>query len=103
MHDLAGEQIGDGRQADMRMRPHVETKAGAELGRTHVIEKNERPDHAPLRRGQGTSHGKAADVVRSRYDHLFDRVAGGRVAGEGSLAGKKLIGSVSGSVSGRGR
>ncbi len=29
MHDLAVEQIGDGGEADMRMRPHVDAVAGA--------------------------------------------------------------------------
>ena len=47
MHDLAVEQEGDGGEADMGMRPHVDALAGAELRRPEVIEEDERPDHAP--------------------------------------------------------
>ena len=52
MHDLAFEQVGDRREADVRMRPHVDAAARRKHGRAHVIEKHERPDHAALGRGQ---------------------------------------------------
>src|SRR5262249_56024546 len=40
MHDLAVEQEGDGGEADMGMRPHVDALAGAKLRRSEVIEKD---------------------------------------------------------------
>ena len=51
--DLALEQIGDGGEADVRMRPHVDAArdAGREVHRPHVVEEHERADHAPLRAG----------------------------------------------------
>ena len=52
MHDLALEQIGHRRQRDVRMRPHVDAVPRREVGRPHVIEEDERPDHAPLDGGR---------------------------------------------------
>jgi hypothetical protein len=60
--DLAFEEIGDGGEVDMRMRPHVHPLARREHGRPHVIEEHERPDHSPPRARQDAAHGKAADV-----------------------------------------
>ena len=96
MHDLAGEQIGDGREPDMRMRPHVDALAGAEFRRAHVVEEDERPDHAALRRGQRAADREAAEVAGARDDHALDRVARVRVARAGSLPGKKLMGQAPG-------
>src|SRR4051812_24027498 len=45
VHDLAGDQIGEGRKADMRVRTRVETFAGAEGGGTEAIEEDEWADH----------------------------------------------------------
>ena len=70
--DRAVEQIRDRREADMRMRAHVEPVSGEELARAHLVEEDERSDHLPLARGQRTAHLEAADVVRARHDHLAD-------------------------------
>ena len=42
MHDLAVEQIGDGGEPDMRMRPHVDAVAGLEHRRAEMVEEDER-------------------------------------------------------------
>ena len=90
VHDLAVEQVGDGGKADVRMRPHVESAAGAEFGRAEMIEEHERPDHARLRRGQRAPHGEAvAQVGGARHHHLLDRFALERVARGGVLAGEE--------------
>src|ERR1700743_3178356 len=51
VHDLAVEQIGDRGEAYMGMRSHVHRPwyAPRKLHRSHMIEKNKRPDHPPLR------------------------------------------------------
>ena len=74
MHDLAVEQIGDGRQPDVRMRPHVDRARNArrEIDRTHVIEEDERPDHAPLRERQHASDLEAAEVAAPLFDDELD-------------------------------
>src|SRR5262245_30642327 len=46
MHDLAVEQVGDRGETDVWMRPHIDAVAGAELGRTEMVEEDERPHHA---------------------------------------------------------
>ena len=90
MHDLAIEQIGDGREPDMRMRPHVESRAGAEFSRSEMIEEDERPDHARARRRQGAAHREAvAEVDRARHDHIGERLAAIFVARDRVLAGKE--------------
>ncbi len=51
VHDLALEQIGNRRDADVRMRPHGDALAGRKGRRAHVIEEHEWPNHAALARG----------------------------------------------------
>ena len=93
MHDLAVEQIGDGGKPDMRMRPHVEPVAGAELGRPEMIEENERPDHARARRRQCAAHREAvAEIDGARHHHMGDGRAGVSVAGLRILAGEETHG-----------
>ena len=90
MHDLAVEQVGDGGEPDMRMRPHVEAVAGLEHGRAEMIEEHERADHARLRRRQRAAHREAvAEIGGARHDHGLDRVALEFVAGGGVLAGEE--------------
>ena len=48
MEDRTIEQIGDGGQADMRMRGHINTVAGLEFYRSHVIKKHKRTDRTYL-------------------------------------------------------
>ena len=81
VHDLAVEQIGHGGEPDVRMRAHVDAGADEELRRTHLIEKDKRPDHLPPRRRQGAAHGEAAEVASARHDHLLDGLAGAHIAG----------------------
>src|SRR5579885_1525261 len=90
VHDLAVEQVADGGEPDMRMRPHVEALAAAEFGRPEMVEEDERPDHARARGRQGAADGEAvAEVGGTRHDDVRQRVAGIGVARRGVLAGEK--------------
>ena len=80
VHDLAVEQVGDGGEADVRMRAHVDAGADEKLGRPHLVEEDEGADHLPPRRRQRTAHGKAAEIAGARHDDLLDGVAGAMVA-----------------------
>src|SRR6476661_8600466 len=62
------EQIGDGRQADMRMRPHVDTAACRKLRRSHVVEKNERTDHSVWMAWQQSPDFESPKVLRVRLE-----------------------------------
>ena len=92
VHDLAVEQIGDGREPDMRMRPHVEPGAGAEVRRPEIVEEDEGPDHARARRRQRAPHREASprstcaarSPARWPRRHRHRRPCG-------SLPGKKLM------------
>ena len=66
--DLAVEQIGDGGEADVRVRAHVDAArdAGRELDRPHVVEEHERPDHPVLREGQHPPHLEPAQIAAPR-------------------------------------
>jgi hypothetical protein len=72
MEDLAVEQVGDGGEPDMRVRPHVEPLSGKELARPHLVEEDEGADHLPLLRGQGAAHLEAAHVVGTGQQNGFD-------------------------------
>src|ERR1700734_190423 len=89
MHDLAVEQVGDGGEPDMRVRPHVDAVAGLEHRRPEMVEEDERPDHARTPRRQRAMHLEAAEIDRARYDQLLDGVARWRVAEIRVLAGEK--------------
>ena len=90
MHDFPVEKISDGGKPDMRMRPHVETGASAEFGRTEMVEKDEGPDHARARRRQRAPHREAvAEIDGARHDDVRDRLASVDVAGGGIFAGKE--------------
>src|SRR5690606_4706643 len=82
MSDGAAVQVGDGGQADVRMRPDIQLArcAARHFERTHVVEEDERPDHASLAVGKYASDDEtAAQVVRAAVDQQ-----GG---GHGALAG----------------
>jgi hypothetical protein len=83
VHDLAVEEIGDGREPDVGMRSHVDTRADQELGRTHLIKEDERSDHLLARRGQRAAYGEPAEVAGARHDYLLDGIARPRIAGLG--------------------
>ena len=63
MVHLAFEQIGQGGQADMRVRAHIHAIAGREGRRAHFIEEDERPDPAALGRRQDAGDGKSAQIL----------------------------------------
>ena len=84
---LALEQVGDGGEPDVGVRAHVDAVADQELGRPHLVEEDEGPDHLLLRRGQRAAHLEAAEIAGARHDHVLDGVAGELVAGNGVLAG----------------
>src|SRR3546814_18192516 len=71
MHDFAIEQIGDRRQADMRMRPHIHAvwNAAGEIDGPHMVEGNERPHHPPFREGQDAPSFEAAQTATTVRAH----------------------------------
>jgi hypothetical protein len=88
MHDAAVEQIGDGRQPDVRMRAHVHAPPRHELHRPHLIEEDEGTDHLALAVRQRAAHGKAvAEIAHARNDNQFERVARALVAEHRVLVG----------------
>ena len=74
--ELALEEVGDGGEPDVRVRPHVDALAGDELRRPGLVEEDERPDHLPLRRRQRAAHLEAAEVAGARHDQRLDGVDG---------------------------
>jgi hypothetical protein len=77
MDDAALEEIGDGGEADMRMRAHVEAAAGRQLDRPELIEEDEGADHAPLRHWQHAPHREAvAEIARAREDLVLGQSGG---------------------------
>ena len=72
--EVAAIEVGDGAEADMRVRPDVDALSGQELGRPGLVEEDERPDHLPLRRRQGAPDLEAAEVAGARNDERLDRV-----------------------------
>ena len=62
MVDCALEQIGHGRQIDVRMGSDIHAFAGRELGGTKVIEENPRSDRARCALRQGAANGKLAQI-----------------------------------------
>lgn len=73
VNDLAVEEVRHGREADMRMRAHIDPVTRGEFGGPEVIEEHERANAKPHRRRQNTSDGKAAKVVRAGVDNGRDR------------------------------
>ena len=81
MHDRAVEQVGDGGEPDMRMRPHVHALTGDELHRPEMIEEDKGPDHLPLAVRQRAADLKTvAEVAGARHDDEVERIAGLRIA-----------------------
>src|SRR5262249_41365778 len=71
---LSLEQIGDGRESDVGMGPHVEPGASAEHGRSELVEEDEGPDHAPRGDWQDTMDLEAvSQILASRLDDHLDR------------------------------
>ncbi len=83
MLDLATKEVGDGREADMGMGADVDALARNELGRSHLVEEDERPDHLALRRRKRAADLETADVARTRHDQGLDRLDGDSVGTDG--------------------
>ncbi|KAG1314844.1 hypothetical protein G6F63_016146 [Rhizopus arrhizus] len=66
--DGAGPQIGDGGQADMRVRAHVDGRTGMHECRAHLVDEHERADAACLQGRDGATDFESADVVHARGD-----------------------------------
>ena len=72
MHERALEQIGHGRQADVRVRPDIEALAGRHLDRPHMIEKHERAAGAmPALRNQAAY--RHPDILGPGLEYGIDR------------------------------
>src|SRR3546814_1267216 len=87
--DLAVEEIGYGRKPDMPMRLDVERLAGAQQGRYHPVEEDERADEPETPRRQGAPHSKTANVARQRNEKVIDGATGEGTARERVGAGKE--------------
>jgi hypothetical protein len=60
----------------MGMRADVDALPRDELGRSHLVEEDEWPDHLPFRRRKGAANLETSDVSRSRHDQGLNRVNG---------------------------
>ena len=74
MIQRAIEQPGHGREADMRMRAHIDALAGRHHGRSQMVEEHERPDIPALWKGQDPPHAEPAQVANSRLDQEFHSI-----------------------------
>jgi hypothetical protein len=72
MHELPLEQIRDGREPNVRMRPHVDACPGLEADRAHVVDEDKWSHHLLLERGQHAADHEAAEVARAGADDVFD-------------------------------
>ncbi len=88
VQDAAVEQIGDGGQANMRMRADVHALAGEELHRAEMVEEDEGADHLPLAMRQRAADLKSvAEIAGARHDDEIERVAGFGIAEHGVVGG----------------
>ena len=69
--DLALEQVRHCRQANMRMRRHVEPLPHCEPT-IHLVEEGEGADHAARRRWKDATDGDSPEVAGARSDHVRD-------------------------------
>ena len=91
VHQRAVEEVGDGRQADVRMRAHVDALARRQFRRTELVEKDEGSDHAPLGIGQNAFHAETAEVARARLYHQINHsmVDGALIGHDSSPSGAR--------------
>ena len=67
------EQVGDGGQADVRVRAHIVVVVGLMDNGPEVVEEHERPDRLAQRRRQQPPHDEAAaEVLQMRFKHVQD-------------------------------
>src|SRR6185437_5101699 len=93
VHDFAVEQISDGGEPDMRVRPYVQPVTGAEFRRPEMVKENEWSDHARARRRQSAADRETiAEIDRARHHHVGDGLAGIGIAGLRVFAGEKTHG-----------
>src|SRR3546814_10143356 len=82
MIERAREQVGDGRQTDVWMRPHVRAANRCEVPRTHVVEEDEWADHLTMANRQHAAHGVAiTKITDAALQDIDDRLG---VFGHGS-------------------
>src|SRR5690606_14584529 len=76
MHDLSIEQVGDRRQADVRMRAHVRLlrKARVEVLRPHAVKENVGTDHPAFGEWQDAPDLERTKVPAALLDDEFDHV-----------------------------
>ena len=72
MNNFTFEQLGHGRKADVRMRPHLDTLIGRKFCRPHMIEENKRAHHSTLTRGQYATDAKSTEVLGFGLDYELD-------------------------------
>ncbi|MNM99740.1 Amidohydrolase [compost metagenome] len=71
VQDCAFEQVGQGRQADMRVLANIHAMARRIVSFEHVVEEHERADAAALRRRQWAQDRLALDRLGARADHQW--------------------------------
>ncbi len=76
VRDLALEQIGQGRDADVRVGTHVDRlgQARRHVHRPHVVEEGEGADHTALGERQDAADLKAAEILAALVDDEFDHI-----------------------------
>src|SRR6478736_763633 len=74
VHDLAIEEIRDGREPDMGMRSDIHPGPEQELGWPHLVEEDERANHLALSRRERAADLEAAKIAGARHNHGFDGV-----------------------------
>jgi hypothetical protein len=74
MVELALEEIGHRRQADVGMRTNVDPLPGEKLRRSHLVEEDERPEHLARARRQGAADFERAQIPGAGDDDGLDRV-----------------------------
>src|SRR5215468_4315144 len=74
MHNLAIEQVGDRREPDMGMGAYVYGVwyAPRKIDRPHMVEEDERADHAAVRIRQHAANLKSAQVAPALVDDEVD-------------------------------
>lgn len=73
VQNLSLEQVRNGREADVRVRAHIQTLAVAKYGWSHLIEKDKRANQAPLGSREGASYDESVtEVARGRVDRQLN-------------------------------
>ena len=76
MHNSSVKQIGNRRETDVGVGPHIEAMSRKELGWSHLIEEDEGSNHLALVAGQSATDFEAiAQIAYARHDDKLKRVA----------------------------